>query len=199
MSDIALLPLFLFCLAATGTPGPNNLINLAQGVRVGFWRAAPFAIGAGVGLASMLALAGLGLTAAFTAYPALHWIMRALSGGFVLYLAWRLVRAGPISEADEGERVGFWGGAAFQWINPKSWFATLAIATTYLPTDAGLDAALLAGGVLGVTSQLTQPLWILFGTALRRFLGDPRRAKAVYWAMALLLIGSMAPVLFGVA
>lgn len=197
MSDLALLPLIGFCLVATGTPGPNNMINLAQGVRVGFWRAYPFALGTGIGLAAMLTLAGAGLAAAFADYPWLHMGMKALTVAFILYLAWMLVTAGPIGETADGAPVGLLGGMLFQWINPKSWFAVLSIATTYLPADADWRLALLAGGALGLTAALTQPVWILFGAALRRLLQDARRARAFFWAMAALLLASTLPVLIG--
>ncbi len=201
MFDFAILPLFLFCLIVTGTPGPNNMINLAQGVRVGFCRALPFAVGTGLGLASMLTLAGVGLGAVFISVPWLLWAMKSLTLAFLLYLAFRLVTAGPIGEVGTGktagDRIGFLGGVLFQWINPKSWFAILSIATTYLPAEPTLGSALAAGLIFALASQLTQPVWIAFGSVLRRFLADPARARVFNVVMAALLLASTLPVLLG--
>ncbi len=177
MSQIPFLPLILFCLIASGTPGPNNMINLAQGVRLGFVRALPFAIGTGLGLAVLLAVVALGLGAAFQALPGLRLAMKALTAGFLIYLAWKLVTAGPLGEGSAETGLGFGAGVLFQWINPKSWFAVLSIATTYLPPQPGLAQALAGGAVLGLVSQLTQPVWIGFGTGAAPVSGGPAAGR----------------------
>ena len=78
MAEISLAPFMLFCLIATATPGPNNMINLAQGMHLGFWRSVPFAMGTGLGVGSLLFAVATGLGAATSASPLLNLIMNVL-------------------------------------------------------------------------------------------------------------------------
>ena len=80
MAELSIAPFTLFCLIATATPGPNNMINLAQGMRLGFWRALPFAVGTGLGVGSLLFAVAMGLGAATSASPVVNLIMRAATG-----------------------------------------------------------------------------------------------------------------------
>lgn len=133
MLEFAVAPLALFAFAATGTPGPNNIINLSQGLRLGFLRALPFAIGAGLGVASLVCAAAFGLGALFEAAPRLEPVMAAAAALTLLYLAWRIATAGPLNPEGDARRLGFTSGVALQWINPKTWTTALTAATAFLP------------------------------------------------------------------
>jgi len=195
MDQFALIPFAVFCAVASGTPGPNNTINLAQGVRLGFRGAMPFAIGAGLGVGSLLIAVSLGLGAAFRVLPWLHTAMTVLATLFLLYLAWRIATAGPLQADGDVKRVGLLGGFGFQWVNPKTWAATTTMATTYLPPDPPPETVALAGVMFCVIGWITQPIWIGFGTALRTFLRDARRAAVFNAAMAALLLLATLPIL----
>lgn len=195
MSEIAILPFVLFCLIATGTPGPNNMINLAQGVRQGFLRSLPFALGTGLGVASLLIAVALGLGAAFQALPWLNVVMRGATVLFLLFLAWKIAISGPVGDRGEVANLGFASGIGFQWVNPKTWASAMTMVTTYLPPHPSAGDAVLAGAIFCVVAWLVQPVWIGFGTALRRLLGDARRAMVVNVGMAVLLLASTLPVL----
>jgi threonine/homoserine/homoserine lactone efflux protein len=195
MAEISLAPFTLFCLIATATPGPNNMINLAQGMRLGFWRAMPFAVGTGLGVGSLLFAVAIGLGAATAASPAVNLIMRAVTGLYLLYLAWKIVTSRAVGENTSGIGLGFWSGIGFQWINPKTWASAMAMATTYLPPNPSHQGALAAAVVFCATAWLTQPAWIGFGGALRRLLSDPRKATFINVGLAALLLASTLPFL----
>ena len=195
MAELSMAPFVLFCLIATATPGPNNMINLAQGMRLGFRRAMPFAVGTGLGVGSLLFAVAMGLGAATAASPAINMIMRAATGLYLLYLAWKIARSRPIGEDTPGIGLGFWSGIGFQWINPKTWASSMAMATTYLPPNPSHRGALIAAGVFCTIAWLTQPLWIGFGGALRRLLSDPRKATLINLGLAALLLASTLPFL----
>jgi threonine/homoserine/homoserine lactone efflux protein len=195
MAEIPLAPFMLFCLIAAATPGPNNMINLAQGMHLGFWRAMPFAIGTGLGIGSLLFAVAIGLGAAASASPAINMIMRAVTGLYLLYLAWKIAASKGIGESTSGIGLGFWNGIGFQWINPKTWASAMAMATTYLPPNPSHQGALAAAGVFCVIAWLTQPAWIGFGGALRRLLSDSRKATLINVGLAALLLASTLPFL----
>lgn len=195
MAELSLLPFALFCLIATATPGPNNMINLAQGLRLGFWRALPFALGTGFGVGALLFAVAVGLGAATAASPTVNLIMRAATGLYLLYLAWKIASSGPVGEATPGAALGFWGGIGFQWINPKSWASSMAMATTYLPPNPSRQGALLAAAIFCAIAWATQPAWIGFGRALRQLLSDPVKARWINITLAALLLATTLPFL----
>jgi threonine/homoserine/homoserine lactone efflux protein len=129
MTDFQILPFAIFCLVATGTPGPNNMINLAQGMRLGFRRALPLAVGTGFGIAPVLIAVSLGLGAEFEAMPWARVLMTSVTVLFLLFLAWKIATAGPLRAEGEVRRLGFFSGVVFQWINPKTWVSSMAMAT----------------------------------------------------------------------
>jgi len=195
MTGFQILPFVVFCLAATGTPGPNNMINLAQGGRLGFWRALPFAVGTGFGIASVLIAVSLGLGAVFEALPWARVLMAIVTLLVLLFLAWRIATAGPLRAEENVRRIGVVGGVGFQWINPKTWVASIAMATVYLPDDPTLPVILLAGLLFCLVSWVTQPIWIGFGSALRNVLSNDKYALSFNWIMAALLLASTLPLL----
>jgi threonine/homoserine/homoserine lactone efflux protein len=195
MEGLSIVPFMLFCLIATVTPGPNNMINLAQGMRLGFRRALPFAMGTGLGVGSLLFAVTMGLGAATAVSPRVDLIMRAATGLYLLYLAWRIATSAPIGEGAPGVGLGFWSGIGFQWINPKTWASAMAMATTYLPPNPSRQGALLAAAIFCAIAWLTQPAWIGFGGALRRLLSDPGKARFINLSLAALLLASTLPFL----
>jgi threonine/homoserine/homoserine lactone efflux protein len=60
------------------------------------------------------------------------------------------------------------------------------------PATIGAGAAIIALAALFATT-----LWLTFGLLISRFLTEPRRAHAFNIVMALLLLASTLPILFG--
>ncbi|WP_026988179.1 LysE family translocator [Fodinicurvata fenggangensis] len=197
MTDLAvLLPYIVFCIVMTGTPGPNNAMALAAGVKVGFWRSMPLVAGIAVGVAVQLVMIGLGLGAAFEAVPLLHDLLRVAGAAYLLWLAWKIARSGPL-RSDGGERppLGFLGGAVFQWINPKAWAITTSAVAAYVPAaDFRLNIAI-AALVMVLVSVPCVSVWAAGGTVLRRFLFQPRYARIFNVTVALLLVATTVSIL----
>ena len=71
-----LLPMGLFAISTSITPGPNTLMLLASGVNFGFRRTLPHMLGIAVGFPAMIMAIGLGLGGLFEAYPRSHVILK---------------------------------------------------------------------------------------------------------------------------
>jgi threonine/homoserine/homoserine lactone efflux protein len=91
--------------------------------------------------------------------------------------------------------MGFWGAAAFQWINPKAWVMSLTALTTYLPQGFGVSDAALLAGMFGVIGTFCVGCWAGFGVAMRRVLQDPRSVRIFNIVMALALVATLYPLL----
>lgn len=197
MSPELLLPLCTFAVVSSITPGPNNTMILASGLNYGFVRSLPHLFGITCGFTFMIFATGMGLHVVFDQVPMLQTILKYGGAIYLLWLAWKLAHAAPMSseQASLSKPMGFFGAAAFQWINPKAWVMALSALTTYLPQGfTVLDAATLAG-IFGVIGVFCVGAWAMFGVAMRRVLQDPRSVRIFNIVMALLLVGTLYPML----
>jgi threonine/homoserine/homoserine lactone efflux protein len=197
MSPELLLPLCGFAAVSSITPGPNNTMILASGLNYGFVRSLPHLFGICCGFAFMIFATGMGLHAVFEQVPVLQVILKYAGALYLLWLAWKLAHAAPMSgeQAALSRPMGFFGAAAFQWVNPKAWVMSLSALTTYLPPGFGMaDAAMLAG-VFWVIGIVCVGCWALFGVAMRRVLQEPRAVRVFNLLMALALVATLYPML----
>ncbi|WP_373990937.1 LysE family translocator [Duganella sp. BuS-21] len=197
MSLELLLPLCTFAAISSITPGPNNTMILASGLNYGFVRSLPHLFGITCGFTFMIFATGLGLHTVFEQVPMLQTILKYGGAIYLLWLAWKLAHAAPMSgeQTSLSKPMGFWSAAAFQWINPKAWVMSLSALTTYLPEGFKVaDVALLAG-VFGLIGIFCVGSWAMFGVAMRRLLQDPRSVRIFNVAMALALVATLYPML----
>jgi threonine/homoserine/homoserine lactone efflux protein len=184
-----------FCFVSGVTPGPNNLMLMTSGVNFGFRRTLPHLIGVVAGFGLMVTLIGLGLDAIFARFPILLPTMRYLGAAYMLWLAVKVARAGPIRDGESrGAPLGFFGAAAFQWINPKCWVMAISALSAYSVVDdytRNVVIVALAYVAIGLPSS---GVWALLGASMRRALADPRIARPFNWTMAALLTASIATV-----
>jgi len=197
MSPELLLPLCTFVAVSSITPGPNNTMILASGLNYGFVRSLPHLFGITCGFTFMIFATGMGLHVVFEQVPMLQTILKYGGALYLLWLAWKLAHAAPMSgeQAALSKPMTFFGAAAFQWINPKAWVMALSALTTYLPPGfTVIDAAMLAG-VFGFIGVFCVGAWAMFGVAMRRVLQDPRSVRIFNIVMALLLVATLYPML----
>ena len=86
------------------TPGPNNSILTASGIKFGFLRSIPNILGIPTGHGLQLALVCLGLGSLFTAFPILLDILRFVGASYILYLAYRMFGSLNITSSEEKSR-----------------------------------------------------------------------------------------------
>lgn len=181
------------------TPGPNNTLLLASGATYGFRRTVPMILGVTLGFSFMVLAVGLGLGGVFLASPMLHDIIRVTGAGYLAYLAWKMASA-PVEGIDRSDArpLGFARMAAFQWVNPKAWIMAVGAVATYAPQERFIaNIALLALVYLMVNAPCVT-LWAGFGTMLRGILASPLRQRLFNIVMALMLLGSLYPILTAV-
>jgi threonine/homoserine/homoserine lactone efflux protein len=192
-----LVPYILYCIAMSGTPGPNNVMVMASGVNYGYRRSLPHIFGINVGFSLMLAVMALGLGAVFVAEPRLQMALKVVGVAYMLWLAWKIATASGIAEGKAGGRpMTFLEGAAFQWVNVKAWFMVVGAISVYAPPDfSPVQKALYLGGVMLIAGSPPTHIWTLFGVGIRRFLQNPKALRAFNITMAVLLVISLMPML----
>ena len=205
--SLPLLPLIAFAVATSVTPGPNNVMIATSAANHGVRATMPHMLGVTFGFAAMLVIVGFGLATPLATHPeiltALHWV----GAVWLLWLAVQIARAAPpaMETTEEGAiparrkpPLGFFGGAAFQWVNPKAWLLALAVATAWLSPHAALLPQL---GVIAAVFILvclpTTLFWAGLGRGAGRLLRHPTRLRLFNWTMAALLVASLIPILWG--
>lgn len=191
-----LLAFSFFTLVGAVTPGPNNTISTLSGATFGFRRTMPQMLGVSAGYPLMLAALGLGLGEVFKYAPWLHNAMRYVGAAFLLYLAWKLVRANAPQSARTARPVGFFEAFFFQWLNPKAWSIALGAIAAFTTPGLSTSAFLWEVSVFTIVSAIiTFPslvLWCLFGVAISKMLKDDRKRRVFNCALAVILVLSIA-------
>lgn len=192
-----LLAFALFAFVTSVTPGPNNAMLLASGVNFGFKRSVPHILGISSGFLVLVLAVGLGLGALFNAYPLFYRVLRYVGAAYLLYLAWSIARSGPASEGEigQGQPLGFWGAAAFQWVNPKAWVMALGAISTYTPLQGYFFNVVVIASLFALINAPSVGVWAGFGSVLRNVLREPRWLRLFNLGMALLLVVSLYPLL----
>jgi threonine/homoserine/homoserine lactone efflux protein len=187
-------PFAVFAFVAAATPGPNNLLLLTSGLRVGLWRTVPFIIGISVGFSILLVATGYGLGRMFERFPLLHPALKILGTGYFLVLAWSLLRPGPARDGGGGRHLGFWAGLVFQAVNPKAWLMAITAIALYLPQGWTPATIALMASVFVLVAFPANMAWAGAGQALRALVADAGRMRLFNMVMAALLVLSILPV-----
>lgn len=196
--NYSLLGSFISFSIATGfTPGPNNLIALATGANFGYRKTLPHVFGVALGFNVMYFLMGAGLGSLFKRFPLVQDILLWTSLVYLVFLAWKIAKSTSIgsssSEIKKAKPISFFGSVAFQWINPKAWFATLTLVSAFTDPDAYWFSLAMGGFVnLGIAFSSVS-VWAVFGTLLKNWLEHPVRLRVFNWSMAALLLLSVVP------
>ena len=192
-----LTAIFVFALATSVSPGPNNVMIMSSGANYGVLRSIPLVSGVCIGFPVMLIAVGLGLGSVFNTFPVVLSVMKVVGVAYLIYLALLIANAAPQS-LDETQKapIGFIEAALFQWVNPKAWIMATGAISAYVTSqqDVFLQVLLIAC-VFFVIAIPNTALWLLFGVSLKSFLHSPERQKIFNWGMALLLIASLYPVI----
>ncbi len=196
-ADLA-LALAGFAFAASITPGPNNLMLMASGANFGLRRTVPHMLGVSLGHSFLVFLVGLGLIRVFEEVPAVRQVLLAVCTVYLIYLAWRIAMAGaPGGGQAAGRPLTFLQAAAFQWVNPKAIYMGIAAQTYYAPEGGAWIGAASVAAVFAMVNLPSVSVWAWGGTQVRRLLTRPARLRAFNWTMAVLLVGSLVPILRG--
>ena len=181
----------LFAFVSSITPGPNNTMLLASGVNFGFNRSIPHILGISCGFFVLVLAVGLGLGAVFEAYPLLYSVLRYVGAAYLLYLAWKIARSGPMSEEQQGQGqpLGYWGAAAFQWVNPKAWIMAIGAISTYTPLQGYFTNVIVIAAVFALPISVSlEPDGNLRSLSLYDLLPKDERAAlpgAAQWPLGL--------------
>ncbi len=184
-------PLLLIAMAIMGSPGPTTVSLVGVTSAFGMRSALPYMVGEIVGTTVVLVAVALGVTAMLLAVPALGSALMLVSAGYILWLAYHIATAPPLSVQDaEGNAPSLAGGLLLGVANPKAWVAIAAVfASAQLAELAAADAIIKALLLTGMI-VLIHVVWLLAGVSIAPLLRHPRRDRVVNAALAVSLIAA---------
>ncbi len=184
--------LLVTSLAIMGSPGPATISVVAAVSAFGLRRSVPYTIGTIVGTTLVLVAAATGITAALLALPAIGQVLTAISAAYILWLAYHVATAPPLSEVSAAAAPSLAGGALLGVANPKAWVAIAAVFASAHLSDSPLTDAAAKIAVLTPMIILIMTMWLVAGRSLAPLLRDPRRSRIVNGTLAALLVAATA-------
>jgi len=190
MIDVNLfLALVSFYFVMYVTPGPNNAMVLASGIKFGFLKTIPHMSGITIGHVLQTITVCLGLGKIFQMFPEIQDILKIICALYLLYLGYKIV--GSFSKIkDDGSRpLKFYEASLFQLVNPKAWTISTMVASSFLPKDEELIISI---GFISITALIICPLsisvWAAFGSGIKNLVKNNKKKAFVEYFLAILLL-----------
>jgi threonine/homoserine/homoserine lactone efflux protein len=193
----SLLTLLLNSAAIMGSPGPSTMAVTATGAAFGIRASLGFVSGAIAGTTAVLLAVATGIVALLMSIAGLSTALTVGSAIYILYLAWKIATAPPLSKQDAAARApSFAAGFLLAIANPKAWFAIAAVFTgaTLVESSPATDA-LFKAAVLTAMIVLIHLVWLWCGASLAGLLRDPLKSRIANILFALILAGTTAAAL----
>ena len=187
---IATISVYYFVMYAT--PGPNNSILTASGIKFGFIRSIPNIIGISSGHGVQLALVCFGLGSLFTQFPILLEVLKYIGACYLLYLAWKMFGSLNISITEEkSSPLKYHEAILFQFVNPKAWVICITAVSLFYPENVNLIIGTLFLVIMSTIINLPSiSIWAFGGSIIRRYLSNKKLKTIIEWILAILLLGT---------
>lgn len=185
--------LVLISLAIMGSPGPATISLVAAGSVRGVRRSFPYLVGIIIGTALVLVAVATGITSVLLAIPVIGAVLTWISVAYIVWLAYRIATAPPLSNmTGASDAFSLMGGAILGIANPKAWVAIAAVFASVHLADAPTNDAAAKIVVLTVMIIVICAMWLIVGTSIAPVLRDPRRARLLNAALAVGLVAATA-------
>ena len=183
-----------FVTVTTFTPGPNNIMAMANAGRYGLRHSMRFALGVCAGFFLIVGISIAFTISLYRVIPTIKPVMTVIGAAYILWLAWKTVTSPPHGDAGAGQST-FVSGMLLQFLNPKAILFGITVASTFLVPYYKAPLVLAAFCLfMASVSLVSTGSWALFGSAFERFLSNNHRIVAlvmggllVYCAVSLFL------------
>lgn len=190
LSLSGLLALLISATALMASPGPTTVSVTATTAAFGFKPSLAYFAGINLGTILVLLAVALGATALLHEMPRLASAVSLAAALYMLYLAYRIATAPPLSEvAAGGTAPGWLAGFTLAIADPKAYLAISAVyAQSTLLAGRPLPDALLKCMLLTVAILAIHTLWALAGSFFTRLLSHPAASRIANLTLAGMLV-----------
>ena len=171
------------------TPGPNNAMVLASGLKFGFIKTIPHMSGITIGHVLQLILVCLGLGKIFLIFPQLQNILKILCALYLLYLGYKIIGSFSKIKEDDSRPLRFHEAGLFQIVNPKAWTISSMVASGFLPENGNLFFSIFFIAMIAlIICPLSISPWAAFGSAIRNLVKNNKIKALIEYFLAVLLL-----------
>ena len=171
------------------TPGPNNAMLTASGLKFGFFRSIPHMTGITIGHVTQLILVCLGLGKIFQIYPEIQSILKILCAIYLIYLGYKIVGSFSKLKDDDSRPLKFYEAALFQIVNPKAWTISSMAASSFLPKDGNLFFSIIfIASVALIICPISISPWAAFGSGIKNLVKNNKIKVIIEFFLAFLLL-----------
>tara|TARA_B100001750_G_C15240922_1_gene462910 strand:- start:1 stop:600 length:600 start_codon:yes stop_codon:yes gene_type:complete len=171
------------------TPGPNNAMLTASGIKFGFKKTLPHLIGIPSGHIVQIGLVCMGLGKIFQIYPIIQDVLKYFCAIYMLYLGYKIIGSFSDQNKDNSRPLKLYEASLFQFLNPKAWSIAVMVASGFFPRDENLLIAVLFTTLTGALVCFPSIcLWALFGSSIRLIIKNIKLKKIIEYLMAFLLV-----------
>ena len=171
------------------TPGPNNAMLTASGIKFGFKRTLPHLFGIPCGHIIQIALVCLGLGKIFQVYPFIQEFLKYVCSAYLLYLGYKIIGSFSEHKKDTSRPLKLYEAALFQFVNPKAWTVATMVASGFFPREESLVVGILFSSLTAaIVCFPAICLWALFGSSIRLMIKNTKIKKIIEFLLAFLLL-----------
>lgn len=176
----------IYCVIATFTPGPTNIVILSTVHNYGTKKAMKYTYGATIAFGLLLAISAMLNTMLISIIPKVLIVMQIIGSSYMLYLAYHIYKTDTSSPTLKNTST-FMSGFLMQFLNPKVIIFTLTVIPNFImPNYITTSAVTISVIVITFIGFVAFATWVLFGTIFKEFL--QRNQKIVNVIMSLLLV-----------
>lgn len=187
--NIEFLPLAVFVVVTTFTPGPGNITSAAMGMNYGYRGSFQFLSGIVVGYFLVMVLCASLSSTLLLVIPTVEPVLRLVGACYILWLALGVARASYDFTAGEMSPMLFKHGFLLQTLNPKAIIFGLTLYTTFFSSLNKAPFLLSASTiVLAVVTFCSVSLWAFGGSWIGKYLHLAHIRKSFNSILAVLLV-----------
>jgi|LGOV01.1.fsa_nt_gb threonine/homoserine/homoserine lactone efflux protein len=178
-----------YVIVVTYTPGPNNIMSMANASQYGFKQTLRFMFGVLTGGFFLVLSSCYFNLLLFNLIPRIKTVMGIIGAAYMVYLAIKIMKSKPSGDNDKKGSLNFTTGVLLQFINPKFLLYAVTVTSNFVvPYYNSHFQLIMFSAFLAVTGFSSLALWALFGSGFKKFLSDYHRPFNI--AMGLLLMYS---------
>ena len=182
------IALISFYLVMYITPGPNNAMILASGIKFGFKRTIPVILGITVGHNFQLLLVCSGFGKVFKIFPEIQIVLKVLCAAYLVYLSYQILGSFNKIKNKNVKPIKFYQAALFQILNPKAWSISSMAASGFIIGEKSLIFSI---SNIVFVAFLVCPIaiipWAAFGSIIKTFIKNSLIKSVIEYLLALLL------------
>ncbi len=184
-----IMPLAVFVLVTTFTPGPGNIASAAMGMLYGYRRTLQFLSGIVTGYLLVMLVCAFLSSALLRIIPTLEPALRLFGAGYILWLAYGTACSSYSFSSKEKPPMLFKHGFLLQSLNPKAIIFGITLYTTFLSNISSSPLLLSISTLfLAAVTFCSVSLWAFSGVRIGEHLHLAHIRKWVNFILVTLLI-----------